>query len=291
MGPETLGRQSPLWQKDLEDFGPWAPAASLAAADGTLPGRTWEAAQSAGGCRIIVCGPCSSAMDVAWELSRKALMGPWDSVLAVSQQAGRGQHQRSWLSPAGNIYAAWRWPNVDNPRGRLWEGNLSLLAGYILADCLLQSGLRVKIKWPNDLLLNDRKIGGILLEQQRRRVVAGIGLNLATHPEDHLLGNGYAVRATSLRREGINSGPLALWRDLAVAGRQKFLQIVESMAPEEWLPLLNQRLAWIGRPVLVKTGRSESYPATVLGLAADGGLMLSCGQTTRVIYSGSLIPA
>ncbi len=128
------------------------------------------------------------------------------------------------------------------------------------------------------------------MEQQQGRVMAGIGLNLASYPEDHLIADGYAVGATSCRREGINAGPLALWRELAAEGRLKYQQIVESMAPEEWLPLLNQRLAWIGRPVLVKTGPSDSFEATVLGLAADGGLMLGCGQTTRVIYSGSLIP-
>jgi len=289
MDPESLARQSVLWQSDLKEIGPWGQLPAPSLAEPTLPGRVWQAAQSAGDCKIIICGPCPSAMDVAWALSRKGLMDPWDSVLAVSQQAGRGRHHRSWVSPVGNLYAAWRWPHGDTLPGTKWGGMLSLLAGYLFADYLERNGLSIKIKWPNDLLLNNRKIGGILLEQQRGQIMVGIGINLAAHPEAQLLSDEFAVAATSFQREGLEARPLTLWRELATAGRKKFFQIVESMTPEEWITVLNQRMAWIGQTVFVKTGRSESYEAMILGLAEDGGLKLKRGPATRVIYSGSLI--
>ena len=308
MDPDRLKNQHPLWQNDHDQFGPWEPAGLLTDdllkrkdAGGysesgpgpsvRLPGRIWHARQSRGEARTVICGPCASAMDVAWLFRRMGLMRPWDSVLAVSQQAGRGRHLRNWLSPAGNLYAAWCWPRQEMRAGAGWAGLFPLLAGWLLADYLERKSLTVRIKWPNDLLVNGRKIGGILLEQQHGDVLVGIGLNLVSHPEDASLRDDFAVGATSFKQEGLPATPLGLWTDLASAARRRFEQVVEAFSPEEWVPLLNRRLAWAGRPVLIQTGRSEVYEATLLGLAPDGGLRVKCGQKTQVIYSGSLIPA
>lgn len=307
MDPERLKDQHPLWQSDQERFGPWDPAgrypdlleeneAGVCSGDAPspsepLPGRIWHARQSKGDSRTLICGPCASAMDVAWMFRRKGLIRPWDSVLAVSQQAGRGRLQRNWRSPAGNLYAAWCWPRSETLAGTEWAGLYPLLAGWLLAEYLEQASVIVRIKWPNDLLVNGRKIGGILLEQQHGDVLVGIGMNLASHPEDACLRGDFAVGATSFKNEGLPATPLGLWTDLASAARRRFEQVVAAFSPEEWVPLLNRRLAWTGRPVLIQTGRSEVYEATLLGLAPDGGLRVKSGQTTQVIYSGSLIPA
>jgi len=311
MEPDRLKDQHPLWQSDQEQFGPWDPAGFLfddlrkrkdarafsesgmgpSGLLGRLPGRIWHARQSRGDSRTLICGPCASAMDVAWMFLRKGLIRPWDSVLAVSQQAGRGRHQRNWLSPAGNLYAAWCWPRADQPAGSEWAGLFPLLAGWLLADYLESPSLAVRIKWPNDLLVNGCKIGGILLEQQHGEVLVGIGLNLASHPEDTCLRDDFAVGATSFKEEGLPATPLGLWTELTSAARRRFEQVVKAFSTEEWIPLLNRRLAWVGRPVLIQTGRSEVYEATPLGLAPDGGLRIRCGRATHVIYSGSIIPA
>lgn len=104
------------------------------------------------------------------------------AVLAEYQTAGRGRRGRSWSSPyAGNIYlsAGWRFA-VGAPR---LEG-LSLAVGVVVAEALSANGLagRVALKWPNDIWVDRRKIGGILIElsgdlEDACAAVVGIGIN------------------------------------------------------------------------------------------------------------------
>ncbi|MFO7839684.1 MAG: biotin--[acetyl-CoA-carboxylase] ligase [Desulfosalsimonadaceae bacterium] len=291
MGPQRLADLHPLWKKDLEKFGPWKRLARQAAEDTGLCGKLWQAGSKTGDCRVIICGACTSAMDVAWRLCEKGVLQPWDCVLAVSQEAGRGQHSRNWFSPAGNIYAAWRWPDADALANPEWQGLLPLLAGELLAGYLpSEDGRCIRIKWPNDILVDGRKIGGILLEQHRGKCVAGIGLNLAVHPADYMLREDFSLPATSFCHEGIQTAPLSLWTDFAAFGRQKFYRILNCFTPAQWAEVFQNRLAWLGERVLVQTGSGKPYHATIRGLAADGALMLQCGGETRSIYSGSIVP-
>ena len=104
------------------------------------------------------------------------------ALLAELQTAGRGRRGRQWSSPFGaNLYLsiAWSWP--------VWPRQLtalSLAVGVASAGVLERFGLDdVRLKWPNDLLVGSRKLGGILIEHRGEagagcRVVVGIGLNL-----------------------------------------------------------------------------------------------------------------
>ncbi|MBS3758504.1 MAG: biotin--[acetyl-CoA-carboxylase] ligase [Desulfobacterales bacterium] len=289
MNPEQLSRQNALWRSDINSFGPWMPAAADRSIQ-RLTDRIWQPSSGSGDNKIVICGPCGSAMDVAWDLAGNGRLEVWDSVISASQQSGRGQRQRTWKSPVGNLYAAWRWPDPGSLANPGWEGLLPLLAGYIAAQVLIEKGLSVRVKWPNDLLVGDRKVGGILLEQKSGRVVVGIGLNIESRPEDHLLRDDFAIPATSLKIENLAATPLALWLTMVTVGKTIFYQMVESIAPAEWRRILNRRLAWIGKRVRIRSGHSTPYEATVNGLAEDGGLELQAGSRTMVIYSGSLVP-
>lgn len=292
LDPQRLADLHPLWRQDLEKFGPWQRIGRAAAEETGLGGGLWQAGGEADSPRLIICGPCNSAMDAAWQLCRKGALQPWDCLLAVSQQAGRGQHNRSWFSPVGNLYAAWRWPDADAAAGPAWQGLLPLIAGELLAGYLSEQHDRsVRIKWPNDILVEGRKIGGILLEQQRGMFVTGIGLNLAVHPEDHMLRADFSPPATSFGREGLPMGPLSFWMDFAARARHKFYRLLECFTPEEWAQVFQSRMAWLGERVRVQTGHGESYCATIRGLASDGALMLQRGGSTHHIYSGSIIAA
>ena len=104
------------------------------------------------------------------------------AVFAEYQSAGRGRRGRSWASPyAGNIYLSvgWRFA-VGAPR---LEG-LSLAVGVVVAEALSANGLkgRVALKWPNDIWVDGRKIGGVLIElsgdlEDACAAVVGIGIN------------------------------------------------------------------------------------------------------------------
>ncbi|WP_290653149.1 bifunctional biotin--[acetyl-CoA-carboxylase] ligase/biotin operon repressor BirA [Aquisalimonas sp.] len=104
------------------------------------------------------------------------------ALLAEAQSAGRGRRGRSWHSPFGrNLYLSIAWPFEAVPGG---VGGLSLATGIAVADELSRykvSGLG--LKWPNDLLIHEAKVGGILVELQGEpegpcAAVIGLGLNL-----------------------------------------------------------------------------------------------------------------
>jgi BirA family biotin operon repressor/biotin-[acetyl-CoA-carboxylase] ligase len=134
--------------------------------------------------------------EVAWtvgstntELLARAppLPGQFDFLLAEFQSAGRGRHARTWLAPPGGaICLSLSWSFAALPSG---AGALSLAMGVAALRALATLGkLPVGLKWPNDLLADGRKLGGMLLELRSEgggpaQVVYGIGLNVTLGPE------------------------------------------------------------------------------------------------------------
>ena len=98
-----------------------------------------------------------------------------DIVLANEQTAGRGRFGRTWISPNGGLYAT-----VILPSTRL----LSLKAGLAVVRVLRSAGLDAGLKWPNDVMVEDHKIAGVLVEADGDRSLVGIGLNLTSAPLD-----------------------------------------------------------------------------------------------------------
>jgi len=117
-----------------------------------------------------------------------ALLGRLDTdgvtgrvVTAEVQTAGRGRRGRTWLSPFGRNLAVSIGIAIDRPPAEI--GALSLVVGLAVRDALLEYGLKdIDLKWPNDVLLQGRKLAGILIElaQPNRpaQVVIGIGVNV-----------------------------------------------------------------------------------------------------------------
>lgn len=245
---------------------------AVACADASWPGPE----------RLTVLAACSSTLDVAWQLVWRGALAPWDSVLCGRQWAGRGQMRRSWVSPAGNLYASVRLPELPSA----WAPLVSLLVGYGVLYGLGQEGVR--LKWPNDLVLEGRKIGGILLEERDGVLVAGIGINLVSAPPMEALRSQAAVPA------GVLPGPypsvLALWGQLVHGLRLCYEASPASMSPAAWCSSLSSCLAWCGQWVQVEDHRSSIY-GVLRGVAEDGALclMVPGGEVAR-ITSGSLRP-
>ena len=109
----------------------------------------------------------------------------WTLVATGHQTAGRGRLGRSWEDRAGDalLFSIVLRPELEPGRA----GLLSLLAGWAMAEaCREACGVEVACRWPNDLVIADRKVGGILAESRVgavvRHVVLGIGVNLARAP-------------------------------------------------------------------------------------------------------------
>ncbi len=290
LDPAVLSGKSPEWAKDLAAWGKWRPGRQdLSSADsGPL---VWQAEKDARDSTVVLCGRCASSMDAARHFRQYGRITDWDSLLAVEQTAGRGQRGRNWVSPPGNIYGAWMWPGVHAEHGvdPKWRGFLSLLAGYVVAVALEQHRIPIRIKWPNDLLISNRKCGGILIEDRPEYVMVGIGINAAHFPTDHLLRNDFAVGATSLAHEGFATGPLSLWTQIVTSGKERLEGIFHSMEPEQFMKLLAPKMAWMGRRVLVRSAQNSISQGIITGLAPDGGLILRSGDTETILHTGSII--
>src|SRR5207247_102995 len=117
--------------------------------------------------------------------STQRLLGeddPEGAVAAADEQTeGRGRLGRQWLAPAGTslLFSVLLRPRVDP--ARLPE--LSLVAGRACAEAIAEvAGLETKVKFPNDVLVQGRKVAGILAEAAEGRVVLGIGVNVLQKP-------------------------------------------------------------------------------------------------------------
>ncbi|MGB2983480.1 MAG: biotin--[acetyl-CoA-carboxylase] ligase [Candidatus Bipolaricaulia bacterium] len=94
-------------------------------------------------------------------------------VIAEEQSAGRGRFGRSWLSPRGGLYATFI---LD--QGPI----LSIRAGLAVVRVLGSFGLDAELKWPNDVLVAEKKLGGILVEKADWHALVGVGINLTATP-------------------------------------------------------------------------------------------------------------
>lgn len=271
--PAALKAVHPLWAKALAQLGPW---------DKCSDGFTCPAWQ---GPDTVICGECASSLDVAYDLCNRSKLSPWGAVLATSQNAGRGQLRREWSSPPGNIYAAWRWPKLT----RRWDPLLPLVAGSVTCETLEAFGTPISIKWPNDLLHQGRKVGGILVEERGDYLLVGIGINVASAPKDSTIREIWSPKATCLSAIAPDISLLDLWSALVNRTRNCYTAVLSGDNPRPFLSNLEHRLAWIGRQVRIH-GSGDDYTAVITGLSEDGGLTLSRNGRTETLYSGSLSP-
>ena len=201
-------------------------------------------------------------------------------VVADVQTAGRGTRDRAWIAqPGSSVLASFVLPGP--PPG---AAVASLVAGVAVAralDALGQGGARVK--WPNDVLLRDRKVAGILTQSASGgggHVIVGVGLNVA-QGEAELAG--FRAPATSLALEGPGVDRLEALEALARAIAEAFAQ-----PPEEVLEEWRRRSNVLGHRVVV--ARADGVP--LRGLAAaldpDGALRVETAYGPERILVGEV---
>ena len=122
------------------------------------------------------------------EVARRAVEGAPDGLVVVAdhQTAGRGRLDRSWESPAGTSVTFSLLLRPATPT-RAWPW-LPLLTGYAVDKALKASGLQAGVKWPNDVLVGDKKVAGILVERLETpdgpAAVVGVGINVGLTAEE-----------------------------------------------------------------------------------------------------------
>jgi BirA family biotin operon repressor/biotin-[acetyl-CoA-carboxylase] ligase len=105
-------------------------------------------------------------------LSRNSMRAN-DGIIALQQTRGKGRGVRIWESPPGGLYLS-----IITPSHSL----LSFIAGISVTQTLVGLNNRLRLKWPNDLILDGKKVGGILCEDDDKCAVVGIGINLNNSP-------------------------------------------------------------------------------------------------------------
>jgi BirA family biotin operon repressor/biotin-[acetyl-CoA-carboxylase] ligase len=218
-------------------------------------------------------------------------VGQFDFLLAEYQSAGRGRRARPWFAPPGGaLCLSLGWTYAALPRG---ASALSLAVGVCVRRALRAfAGVDVELKWPNDLLVTGRKLGGILIELRAESVgpayvVLGVGINC-------VLGDALARR---VQEEGTNPIDLAELGVVAcdrnrlaamlvaaiVAGMMEFERHGLKPFAAEW----SEADALAGRAVNVILPGGE-YPGTARGIDSDGALRVQGTDSERLFHSGEV---
>jgi BirA family biotin operon repressor/biotin-[acetyl-CoA-carboxylase] ligase len=201
-------------------------------------------------------------------------------VVAGEQTAGRGRLKRTWLTPAGNIALS----VVMYPEKRLLPCLIMMASVAVSRSIEAVAGLETQIKWPNDVLINGRKVCGILIESDVRDekisyAVIGIGININAG-EDVLEGVQFA--ATSLNSEAGKEVPcLDVIREL-VKAMDNLYDTISPGGPvfSEW----RDRLVTLGKEVRVTSGK-DVVEGIAESVDTDGSLLVrgTDGSLNRII--------
>lgn len=275
--PDDFADHSTMWQEDINALYPW-----VKTGDGTF----WRTSCGDTNHSVIITGPTSSILDLGWLFVKEGKMKTGDSALSVSQYAGRGQKGRSWISPPDNLYAVFRF---DLP-GKKWENLISLITGYLLARSLSEPGWNIQLKWPNDLILRNKKVGGILVEAKDSVFLAGIGINLFSSPADEELGDEPFISSTHLYEKNGGLSPLQLWIRLLQNIRKILEEEIFTVSPEHFVSLLEPYLAFLNKNVIVIVPGFESFQALFTGLDIHGGLRIITADGEKTLMSAEILP-
>jgi BirA family biotin operon repressor/biotin-[acetyl-CoA-carboxylase] ligase len=206
-------------------------------------------------------------------------------VLASSQTSGRGRLGRAWQSPCGGLYASLLIKPAPPPE---YAPRVSLALAASVAECLLRRSIPAMIKWPNDVLVDGRKLAGILAEAGGYRepwLILGIGVNIAGIPD---VPGRAVLPPVDWSAFGTSPAP----RDLLDELLSQFDVLWPGVHDDPLLRasgLLSERLWMKNRRVCIASGR-ERLRGIVRGISGDGGLVMETETGERVFHSGELKP-
>lgn len=201
-------------------------------------------------------------------------------VTAIKQTAGRGRRGHSWISLKGNLFMSMALEISSKDIGQF-----VFVVSLSLFDALHQlfPKINISLKWPNDILLNNCKISGILLEKgEGDYLIAGIGVNIAASPQiaeasfppKSLSDNGFNTDRITLLKSYLNAFDenFSIWKQQGFEKiRQRWLDNAENLQ----------------KRILVRM-HNEDKIGIFSGIDDDGALLLKCGNFVEKIYAGDI---
>lgn len=218
----------------------------------------------------------ASSLDAIHDVAAQG--APAGTVVIVEEQtAGRGRDGRTWRSPKGGV---WLGMLLRPPQPVL--GALSLRVGLVLADVLddlfAARPLHVRLKWPNDVLLDDRKVAGILCEgrwqgDSLQWLGVGVGVNVANEIPNELAGRAIALRELlpDVRRLDVLDRLVPALLPLTTHHAPLTESECTAFARRDWLRGRHIRTPIAGRAV---------------GIRPDGALLVDTGAGTTMVRDG-----
>lgn len=200
-------------------------------------------------------------MDKAWRIERadtipstmdwvrEHALDDWHGVVATTQSGGRGRLGRQWESPAGNLYFSFLLKSVTTPLLPL----ALALAVHDTVRSVVGTAPDMAVKWPNDVLVDNKKVAGILIEAHADAQIVGIGMNVAVAPE----GKACLCHYASCDVEGVLA---RLMRDIRHWAAIGAVEITTA-----W----NDRAAFKGQTISFRHGR-DTKRGVFMGVDADG---------------------
>lgn len=206
-------------------------------------------------------------------------------ILADRQDKGEGRGDRKWESPTGGLYMSWLRSGMSSET----IAQLPMLAATAAYDAITRIGVTdIRIKWPNDILVGEHKLAGILVFARHgdtNWVTVGLGVNLETAPALEDTGG---LPATSIA-DLLGSGDAKTWRhDLACTFIDQLDSLMKepSSAIERWRNLLMQRP---GDAVSVRLASGKVVSGTLVELTKEGFLKILENGEEHLVTGGDVI--
>lgn len=236
----------------------------------------------------------SSTQDVADEFVAILDSKNWLLITAEEQTKGRGTHSRMWASPPNvNIYATFVFPIHKSKMNLLV--NIPQVTAWSVILTLENLGLKPKLKWVNDVLVDRKKICGILCQsdspshlKDHMAVKVGVGINVNMSKE---ICDSLDQPVTSMLVESRKQFDK---ENVLSSFQTNFKTTVDLLLTKGFAPftqMIAQKMEFIGENVKIKEDGSNSIiEGQMLGVDSDGALLLKVGSETRRLITGHIVP-
>lgn len=193
-------------------------------------------------------------------------------IIAHKQTGGKGRYGKVWESPVGNLYMSIVLPDYGNK-----TPDLAFVVAVAMADAFCDFGVR--LKWPNDILLDGKKLAGILLERMDDKIIVGIGVNIISAPATNM-----AYQVTHL--QGKMTPEAAL--DLILNSLSKTLSLFETQGFGAIQGIWKQKAVGIGTHITVNLP-NERIQGIFKDLSESGALMLELPDKTIMEITAGVV--
>jgi len=227
----------------------------------------------------------AGALRLIEQAETEEIILPTSLVIAVEQDQGLGRAGRTWISPAGGLYLNWITASLDPQI----IAQLPMVAAAAAHEALSRLGVEdLVVKWPNDLLVDGRKLAGVLVHARHgatKWVTVGIGINLDHAP----VIDGHGTARTIAVADLVAAGDFWSWAETIVAILADELHRGAAHPDEHiarWRECLHHRP---GMEIVIRRGDGSQTRGRYAGLTDEGHLRLDVDGDEHIISTGDVV--